>query len=338
MSTGRGDVVTEPASIQQRTFGRSGVAVSILGMGCSRLGAVWQGRSDEAGRRAVAAAIANGINFFDTADAYGRGRSERLLGAEIRGHRDDVLVATKCGLIRTPTAVRNAVAALLKGPAPFRANRGGAPQPLRTLIRDRRLYSPGYIVRATEASLQRLETDRIDVLLLHSPSIESFAAEETAGVMERLKTDGKVRFWGVSARGGREALAALRVPGLDCVELELSLCHMEALEHVIPQAATLGVAVIARQPFASGALLSAARDRGISTETVLRCCFQFLLGVAGVTTGIAGMTRPDHVQQNVAALGADVVPPDKVAEVRALCGEREHQPGTDFNQGDGLAS
>jgi aryl-alcohol dehydrogenase-like predicted oxidoreductase len=324
MRTGPGDVVTGAVPIQRRAFGRSGVSVSALGMGCSRLGAIWQGRSDTAGRRAVAAAIDSGINFFDTADAYARGRSERLLGGEIRGRRDELLVATKCGLVRTPRAVQNAIASLLKGPEPLRADLGGISERLRMLIRERRLYSPGYIVRATEASLRRLRTDRIDVLLLHSPSVEAFVPEETAAVLEKLRSEGKIRFWGVSARGEREALAALAMSGLDCLELELSPCRREALDQVIPQAARLGVAVIARQPFSSGALLSASGERDILADTVVRTCFQFVLGVAGVTTVIAGMTRSDHVRQNVAALGAEVVPPEQIAEVVELCSEREH--------------
>ncbi len=83
----------------RRAFGETGLFVSGLGMGCARLGSsLWQGRSDAAGRASVALAVDLGVSFFDTADVYGRGRSERLLGETLRGRRAAVVMATKCGL------------------------------------------------------------------------------------------------------------------------------------------------------------------------------------------------------------------------------------------------
>src|SRR2546430_17608222 len=79
--------------------------VSAIGMGCSRLGAFWQGRSHEDAKAAVAAAVHEGVTLFDTADVYGRGLSERILGVGLRRHRDEVTLVTKCGLVKTPMAV-----------------------------------------------------------------------------------------------------------------------------------------------------------------------------------------------------------------------------------------
>jgi aryl-alcohol dehydrogenase-like predicted oxidoreductase len=303
-----------------RSFGRSGMPTSVLGMGCARLGAIWQGRSDTEGRRAVAAAIDYGINFFDTADAYGRGRSERLLGQSLRAHRDEVVIATKCGLIRTPMSVGNATASIVKEARAFGAGLAGGLRLARRLSRERRLYSTEYLKRATAASLRRLQADHLDVLLLHSPPSETLVAEETARALEHLRATGLIRFWGVSVGGDREAMAALQMRGLDCIEIELNVCRRGPLEQVIPRAASMGVAVIARQPFSSGRLLSAARTSGVPTDSVVKACLQFALGDERVTTVIAGMTRPEHVRQNVAALAGEPITPEAVATLSDLCG------------------
>jgi aryl-alcohol dehydrogenase-like predicted oxidoreductase len=186
--------------------------------------------------------------------------------------------------------------------------------------RGHREYSPAYVERAVEGSLRRLGLDHLDVLLLHSPPRAIVKDGRFMEAFLRLKEAGKVRACGVSVRGGTEgvgdALAAIESTGLDCLELELNVCATDAITTALPAASERGLAVIARQPFASGALLRGASDQ---SPEVVAACLQFALTAPGVSVVVAGMTRPDHVGANVDAAAARF-PERIVDELRAaLC-------------------
>ena len=284
-------------------------------MGCARLGTTWQGRSESQARKALSLALRAGINFFDTADVYGRGRSERILGDAVRAVREDVVLATKCGLIRTPSTYVNASLE-----ARGVSGHEGSLSSVKRLLKTRRQYTPGYIARAAFSSLRRLRTDRIDLFLLHSPPRNVLFDEEVVDAMARLRQDGTIRFWGISARNDDEALIALDMPGIDCLEVELNVCHRQPSTNLIPEAASRGVAVIARQPFASGRLISGPAPAGLTMETVVAGCLQFAAGVPGVATVIAGMSQPNHVDRNAAAMDLSITEAT-LQEIRFRCSE-----------------
>jgi aryl-alcohol dehydrogenase-like predicted oxidoreductase len=299
--------------IDRRPLGRTGLLVSSLGMGCARLGTIWQGRSESDARRALLLALRSGINFFDTSDVYGRGRSERILGNAVRSVREEVVVATKCGLIRTPSTFVNASSSAWSG----RTRSLGS---VKRLMMTRRRYTPEYVARAALSSLRRLRTDRIDLFLLHSPPPDVLLDEEVVDAMERLRQEGTIRFWGISARNDDEALIALGMSGIDCLEIELNVCHPGPSADAIPQAVSQGIAVIARQPFGSGRLVTQPPPLGITRETVVAGCLQFATGVPGVATVVTGMSRPKHVAQNVAAVNT-FVSEDALREIKSRCHE-----------------
>jgi aryl-alcohol dehydrogenase-like predicted oxidoreductase len=284
-------------------------------MGCARLGSAASRTADRAAEAAVERALESGITFFDTADCYGRGRSERILGKLVRRLRGEVVIATKCGLVRTPATMATA---LRSSPGLRRA--AGTLTGLARERRGYRDYSAAYIERAAEASLRRLNTDYVDVLLLHSPPRSVLVEGSFADILERLRERGAIRAWGVSVRGNgdaaEDALAALRLPGLQCLELELNLCAAWASSSVLPFARERGVGVIARQPFGSGSLL---RHPGTARyRTTVAACLQFPIRAAGVAVAIAGMTRPQHVSANVEAALGTVVADNEVARIRDL--------------------
>ena len=299
--------------IDRRPLGRTGLLVSNLGMGCARLGTVWQGRSDRDAREALSLALSAGINFFDTSDVYGRGRSERILGSAVRGVRDEVVVATQCGLVRTPSTFLNASSSAWSG-------HDRSLRSVNRFLKTRRRYTPEYIARAALSSLRRLRTDRIDLFLLHSPPRDVLLDEEIIDTMARLRQEGTIRFWGISARNDDEALIALGMRGVDCLEIEVNVCHPRPSADVIPKAASQGIAVIARQPFASGRLLTQPPPLGMTLETVVAGCLQFAAGVPGVATVVAGMSQPKHVARNVAAVNTSV-PEAALREIRSRCHE-----------------
>src|SRR6266550_2687499 len=163
--------------MQHRDLGRTGIRVSAIGFGAWAIGGAagasgtplgWGRTSDDESLAAIRRARELGVTFFDTADSYGFGRSESLLGIVLSRYRQDVVIATKVGVVRTGTGA---------------------------LKKD---FSRQHIFHAVDGSLKRLRTDYIDLYQMHNPTIEELRRDEIQDAMERLQDAGKIRFWGVS--------------------------------------------------------------------------------------------------------------------------------------------
>jgi aryl-alcohol dehydrogenase-like predicted oxidoreductase len=185
----------------------------------------------------VRAAVKAGIRFFDTADVYGRGEAEDLLGRLLPGLAPDAAIETKVGLLPETTENGSDI---------------------------RRSYSCEHIVRSLDASLRRLRRPHVDLYLLHGPPLEVLRAGEAWEALERMVKAGKVRHAGVSLSSGSapEALElVLQVPLVRVIQLKYSLAHTEATRYA-RRAAAAGRAVVARVPFGHGVLLGKYAGRG----------------------------------------------------------------------------
>lgn len=290
------------ADLPTRRLGLSGLRTSIVGLGCNNFGR----RLDLRGTRAVIdAALDEGITFFDTADIYGRGLSEKYLGDVLRGRRDRVMLATKFGMDMGDG----------KGP------RG----------------SREYILHAVDASLARLRTDVIDYYWYHQPDGVTPVAE-TLGTLHELVQAGKVRAVGASnfnaaqLREADEAAAAHGFTPFTAVQNEYSLLVRDAEADVLPTCERLQLGFVPFYPLASGlltgkyrrgepapegarlsgrdriatdeqfelvdALQRYAAERGIALTDV---AIGALLAQPTVSSVIAGATRPEQVRSNAAA-------------------------------------
>ena len=289
--------------IVTRPLGHSGIQVSVIGLGCNQFG----GRVDLDGARAVIdGALSQGITFFDTADVYGKTRSEEFIGEILKGRRDEVVLATKFG--------KN----LNDG---WDGPRG----------------APDYIRFAVDHSLRRLQTDVIDLYWYHSPDGVT-PISETLGALDELVRAGKVRAIGASnfsAAQIEEADAVAREHGLarfTAIQNEYSLLHREAESDVLPTCERLEVAFIPYYPLASGlltgkyrrgtdapegarlskrdqiatdhewdvveALAAYAEQRGVPLTDV---AIGALLTQPAVASVIAGATRPEQLASNASA-------------------------------------
>jgi aryl-alcohol dehydrogenase-like predicted oxidoreductase len=310
---------------ERRQFGATGLMVSPLGMGCGRLGSRPTPTDLRKATQAVSLALARGINFFDTADAYGRGLSERIIGRAIARRRDEVVVATKCGLLKTPSSLMRA--ALSSGED--RLTQTSRMALFKETLNSRKCYDRQYVMRSAEASLRRLNTDHIDVFLLHSPPRAVIENGDFVGAMEALQSSGKIRSWGISVAQCDDAFAAIELPGIAAIEVPLNICEPEAQTRVIPAAVAKGVALIARQPLGSGTLeqrrreFAAAGDgerEQFTARYVRELSLRFVLAMKEVATCIVGMTKPEHVAANVAAATTAELSTDELATFRrALC-------------------
>lgn len=305
--------------IATRRLGGTDLQVSTLGMGCSRLGAFWQRRSVAAGRRALEEAVDQGVTFFDTADSYARGISERLVGSALGAVREHVVICTKVGYLKTPSAVALAADSAGGGSGGAAAGRAGSLLPALRGAAGRsgatQCFTSQYVERAAERSLRRLGTDHLDVLLLHSPPYDVIVGAAFSDAVGRLRQAGKVRHFGISCDTTRDAMAALASPGLDCLELAYNPLVARAAAEPLAEAERRGVGVIARSVFGDGALLGPAAARSASTSQVARACLQHALAGPGVAVALAGMSRSEHVRRNVALLEAGPLPDDEQQRV-----------------------
>ena len=214
--------------MNHRTLGRTGLSVSEIGFGAWAIGGNAFGNSygttdDAESTLAIRRAFELGCNFFDTADVYGHGHSESLLGAALRDVRDQVIIATKVG-------------ANFYNP-------------------DLRLdFTPGYLRMAVERSLERLRTDHIDLLQLHNPPMSLIAAPATYEPLEELKREGLIRFYGVSVHPPEEGVAAVQATRPDTVQIVYNLARRHAEDTFLATAQAANVGVIAREPLANGFL------------------------------------------------------------------------------------
>jgi aryl-alcohol dehydrogenase-like predicted oxidoreductase len=211
-----------------RTLGRTGRKVAVVGLGCWQLGGDWGAVSEEDAMGVLAAAVASGVTFLDTADVYGDGRSEQLIGRFLRVHPDfDLTVATKLGRRADPFL-----------PESF------------TLDRFREW---------TDRSRRNLGVDTLDLVQLHCPPTPVYSADATYDALDTLVDEGSIAAYGVSVETCDEALTAMARPGVASVQIILNAFRHKPLERVLPAAIEAGVGIIARVPLASG-LLSGRYD------------------------------------------------------------------------------
>lgn len=245
--------------MRQRKFGGTDLTVSELGLGCARIGGIFQG--DVKGfLDLISAAHDAGITFFDTADMYSQGESESLLGRAFRGKRHRVVIASKAGYC-LPTQRR--LAARLK---PFlrpvirflKLRRSAVPSSVRGAPTQD--FSPTYLRSAIEGSLRRLRTDHLDLFQLHSPPAAIVERGDWVEALERLKREGKIRYYGVAVDTIEAGRAALRFPGVSSLQFVISLLERDNVTELLPTARKGSVGVIAREILANGLLVKESSE------------------------------------------------------------------------------
>jgi aryl-alcohol dehydrogenase-like predicted oxidoreductase len=273
-----------------RPLGRTGLTVSAIGLGCQSLGGGLYHRDDAETLRLVRRAVELGVTFFDTADHYSQGRSESMLGQALAGRHDGVVIATKIGT-SFPSGTRAALAM-----RDFVRPVGTALRPLRTLLQRYRFrqgrsdFTPEAIVRAVEASLQRLQVEAIDLLQFHKPDARAMREGTLCQTAARLQAEGKIRHYGVACVDLDDALVAMEQPGVAAIQVAINCLEPTGLDRLTRAAATRGIAVIGRNPRAIG-LLTDAHEETMGDASAYGPHHAARLAAA---RSLRGLIRPDR--------------------------------------------
>jgi len=322
--------------MEQRMLGRTGRTVGVVGLGAWQLGGDWGSVSEDDAVAVLHAAVDAGVTFIDTADVYGDGRSERLVGRLLAERPDAGLtVATKMG---------------------------------RRVEQRPELYNRDNFREWNDRSRENLGVDTLDLVQLHCPPTAVYADDEVFAALDEMVDEGRIRSYGVSVETVDEARAAIARPHVATVQIILNAFRLKPLEHVLPEAREAGVGIIARVPLASGLLsgkydehttfaaddhrnynrhgeafdvgetfagvpfeagLAAVRDlRRIVPADVAMAQFalRWIIDQPGLSVVIPGARNAEQAQGNVAAAGLPALSGEQQAAVREVYDRhiREH--------------
>ncbi len=318
--------------MEQRVLGRTGRKASVIGLGTWQLGADWGDVREDDALAVLDAAVDAGVTFFDTADVYGDGRSEQLIGRYLRAHPGaPVLTATKMG-------------------------RRAEQLPEHYNLDNFRSW--------TDRSRANLGVDRLDLVQLHCPPTPVYSSDEVYDALDTLVAEQRIAAYGVSVETCAEALTAIARPGVASVQIILNPFRLKPLDEVLPAALAAGVGIIARVPLASGLLSgrytrdtvfpaddhrtynrdgsafdqgetfsgvdfatgveAAAEFGGLAPDgaTAAQTALRWIIQQPGVSTVIPGARNPGQARANAAAAALPPLPAATLDAVRDLYDRR----------------
>jgi aryl-alcohol dehydrogenase-like predicted oxidoreductase len=285
--------------MEQRELGRSGLKVSALGLGCMGMSEFYGAADDAESTATIRRALDLGVTFLDTADMYGVGRNEDLIGRAIAGRRGQVTLATKFGNVRGPNGERLGISG-----------------------------KPDYVKSACEASLKRLGVDVIDLYYQHRVDPQT-PIEDTVGAMAELVKAGKVRYLGLSEAGPATIARAHKVHPIAALQTEYSLFSRDPEDELLPLLRELGIGFVPYSPLGRGFLTGRFRrpedlpegDFRRSVPRFMGDNFQRNLDLVAAVEAIAGAKGATASQVALAwvlAQGKDIVPIPGTRRVKYL--------------------
>jgi len=318
--------------MQYRELGRTGWKVSAVSFGGWAIGGTWGPVEDTESLAALHRAVDLGVNFFDTADVYGDGHSERLVAQLRRESSENIYITTKAGRRLNPHTAEG--------------------------------YNRKNLTAFIERSLKNLDTEAIDLLQLHCPPVEVYYMPEVFAVLDDLVKAGKIRYYGVSVEKVEEALKAIEFPNVQTVQLIFNMFRQRPAELLFEQARKRKVGILARVPLASGMLTGKLKpdtafasddhrtfnrhgeafDRGetfsgidynVGLQVVdqlkavcptdmamVQFALRWILMFDAVTCTIPGAKRPSQVEQNCSAADMPSLSDETMAKVRKIYDSR----------------
>ncbi len=307
--------------MKYRLLGRTELQVSEIGFGCWAIGGTSYGPTrDEESLAALETAWAEGVNFYDTADTYGHGHSEELVGRFLKDKpRAQAIIATKAGW-------------------DFYHDGGS-----------KKNFDPAYLAFACEQSLKRLGLETIDLYQLHNPSLEVLQDGKVLEALEELRRQGKIRFIGLSVHTEEEALAAIRSGRVDTLQVLFNLLDQRMTAKVFGEAKQNGVGIIVREPLANGLLSGKYRPGHVFAKddhrrrwpkekfetdlrkiemmranlsnrrlSLIRAALEYVLEFDAVSTVIPGIKTREQLRENILASADPLLRAQETSHLRDL--------------------
>jgi aryl-alcohol dehydrogenase-like predicted oxidoreductase len=308
--------------MKYRTLGKTGLKVSEVGFGAWAIGGNNYGNSygptdDAVSLSTVERAFELGCNFYDTADVYGHGHSEDLLGQALREHRDDVILATKVGgdFYHDPPRMN---------------------------------FNPEYLEFASAKSCERLRTDHIDLYQLHNPPAQLLKNGKIFESLEKLKDSGRIRHYGISIHDPQEGLLSMKYGQPAAIQVVFNLLRQEAKNQLFQTARGQNVAIIAREPLSNGflagkftidstfpsgdirgnfpqiylsGLIRASQQLRLlesKTRTLAQASIRFVLDHKDVSTVIPGAKTPQQIEEDIKASELPSLTGEEILRIKLL--------------------
>ena len=314
--------------MEYRALGRTGMKVSVVSFGAWPIGSDWGQVNDKESLAALNRAVDLGVNFIDTADVYGDGRSEKLIGELLKERKEEVFVATKAGQRLDPHVAEG--------------------------------YNLKNLETFIDRSLKNLQVDTLDLLQLHCPPTAVYSRSDVYDALDHLKSKGKIRNYGVSVEKVSEALKAIEYPGVQSVQIIFNMFRFRPIEDFFPKAKEKRVGILARVPLASGLLTGKMTssttfpredhrnynlhgeafdrgetfsgvdlDKGLAAVEELKgivpkgmdltqMALKWILMFDAVTCAIPGAKRVEQVEDNVKAGSLPPLEPATMARIQAV--------------------
>jgi len=308
--------------MKYRTLGKTGLKVSEVGFGAWAIGGNNYGNSygptdDKVSLAAVEKAFELGCNFYETADVYGHGHSEELLGQALKEHRDDVILATKVGgdFYHDPPRMN---------------------------------FNPEYLEFASAKSCERLQTDHIDLYQLHNPPAQLLKNGKIFEGLDKLKDSGRIRHYGISIHDPQEGLLSMRYGQPAAIQVVFNLLRQEAKNQLFQTAREQNVAIIAREPLSNGflagkftidstfpsgdirgnfpqnylsGLIRASQQLRLlesKTRTLAQASIRFVLDHKDVSTVIPGAKTPQQIEEDIKASELPSLTGEEILRIKLL--------------------
>jgi aryl-alcohol dehydrogenase-like predicted oxidoreductase len=283
--------------VEKRRFGKTDMDVSVLGFGGGEIG--YEGASPDTVARLLGQALDGGLNVIDTAECYAN--SEELIGDAVSSRRRDYWLFTKCG------------------------------HPVTWSSPD---WRPESLLQSIERSLKRLRTDRIDLVQLHSCSLEELKKGHVIAALKKARDKGWTRYLGYSG-DGEAARYAIECGAFDALQISISIADQEPIAEILPLAQKRGLGVIAKRPIANAAWRHAGRPENAyhveywerlgkldydfarrGSKDAAKVALRFTLSIPGIHTAIVGTTKPERWRENSDIAAAGPLPPKQMQEIQ----------------------
>ncbi len=326
-----------------RNLGKTDLIISEIGFGCQSIAGGLFYKNNSESIKTLLEAFDSGVNFFDTSDHYSQGESEMLIGKAFKGKRDKIIIGTKAGTLYTPVAQFILKLRPMIRPVSKYIPSIKIPLHLMRAKQKRSDFSADYLTKAVEKNLKRMQTDYIDLFQLHKPSGIILKEGGYIETLNKLKEQGKIRYFGISCANNEDAFTCFNYPEISSVQITFNLLYTQHVKEILICGKKRGVGIIARNPRAQGHLTNTFSDILAETyahnkkefegkkerakqfqflvkpnRTLSQAALKFVLRFQEVSTVIPRSINRKQLKENLGTLNSPQLTDEELAKIYSI--------------------